>query len=339
MKKLLALVIFAGLCRATTGQVTAADAARLTKETAPVITSIRLEGTNVVVVASVPADITKVTLEGCRRLGGEAWTPKAVGRLDGAGGELTFRLAVSPELDLRRLRADAREALPDFFYRGPSSFDGQPVSSAGSGPAVLGGVNATAWGGTVVTLNGNSSPSGTDPQPAQPRAVTESDIWEINGDTLYFFNQYRGLQVIDISQPDAPVVRGTLPVAAAGEQMYLLDDTHVVLLARDGCNWGTDTESQALVAEGKQGNPANVAMLPVKGTLAESRLVGTALYVASSAYRKQVSTNTPDGGQWERGTQISSFDLGQPNQPAARSAEWVAGNGGVVMATDRFLFV
>ena len=39
----------------------------------------------------------------------------------------------------------------------------------------------------------------------QARAVTESDIWEISGDTLYFFNQYRGLQVIDVSEPDAPV--------------------------------------------------------------------------------------------------------------------------------------
>src|SRR6266516_457982 len=109
--------------------------------------------------------------------------------------------------------------------------------------------------------------------------------------------------------------------------MYLLDDTHVVLLARDGCNWGTDAESQALVVEVKQGKPANAASLPVKGTIEESRLVGTALYVASSTYRKLVSTNTADGGPWERGTQISSFDLSQPNQPTARSTEWVSGNG------------
>src|SRR5437867_3005901 len=351
MKKWCLLAVLAGLGWATTGWVEAADAARLTTETVPVITSIRLEGTNVVVVASVPADITRVTLEGCRRLGGEAWTPKAVGRLYGAGGQLTFRLAISPDLELLRVRADAREALPDFFYRGPSSFEGQPVSSAGSGPSVAGGMSGTAWSGSVmalnttsapggfVTLNGNISPSGADAQLTQLRAVTESDIWEINGDTLYFFNQYRGLQVIDISQPDAPVVRGTLPVAAAGEQMYLLDDTHVVLLARDGCNWGTDAESQALVVEVKQGKPTNAASLPVKGTIEESRLVGTALYVASSTYRKLVSTNTADGGPWERGTQISSFDLSQPNQPAARSTEWVSGNGGVVMATDRFLFV
>src|SRR5437667_3602830 len=169
MKKLLALVIFAGLCRATTGQVTAADAARLTKETAPVITSIRLEGTNVVVVASVPAGITKVTLESCRRLGGEAWTPKALGRLDGTGGELTFRLALSPDLALLRVRADTQEALPDFFYRGPSSFDGQPVSSAGGGPTFPLSAS-TAADGTVLAFN--RLPSGAGSQTRQPRSLT-----------------------------------------------------------------------------------------------------------------------------------------------------------------------
>src|SRR5213593_1734458 len=219
MRKLFLRVIFAGLCWAATGWVQAADTSQLAMETGPVITWIRREGTNLVVAANVPAGVTKVTLESCRRLGGEAWTPKAVGRLDGAGGELTFRLALSADLALLRVRADAREALPDFFYRGPSSFDGRPVSSAGGGPAVPGGVNSTAWGGSVVALNGNLSPSGTEAQLARARAVTESDIWEISGDTLYFFNQYRGLQVIDIGRPDSPVVLGTLPVAAAGEQM------------------------------------------------------------------------------------------------------------------------
>src|SRR5438105_5303360 len=55
----------------------------------PVITAIRLEGTNVVVWAEVPAGITRVTLESCRRLGAEAWTPTAVRRLNGVGGEIT----------------------------------------------------------------------------------------------------------------------------------------------------------------------------------------------------------------------------------------------------------
>src|SRR5712672_3645217 len=100
MKPWCLLAVLAGLGWPTADRVEAADVSRLTTESVPVITSIRLDGTNVVVVASVPANISKVTLEGCRRPGGEAWTPKAVGRLNGAGGEMTFRLAASPDLEL-----------------------------------------------------------------------------------------------------------------------------------------------------------------------------------------------------------------------------------------------
>ena len=35
---------------------------------------------------------------------------------------------------------------------------------------------------------------------------------------------------------------------ASGEQMYMLGDEHVILLARDGCNWwGNNAESQAII--------------------------------------------------------------------------------------------
>jgi len=63
--------------------------------------------------------------------------------------------------------------------------------------------------------------------------------------------------------------------------------------------------------------------------------VGTALYVAANAYRPV----TDKTDYWEWGTQISSFDLAQPESPAAKGTLWYAGYGNVIMATDRFLFV
>jgi len=62
------------------------------------------------------------------------------------------------------------------------------------------------------------------------------------------------LQVIDISNPDLATVRGTLALPAAGEQMYLADSNHVVLLARNGCVFGTD-ESQVIVVSVSNGLP------------------------------------------------------------------------------------
>ena len=67
--------------------------------------------------------------------------------------------------------------------------------------------------------------------------MSESDIWKIDGDRLYFFNSVRGLQVFDISQPDQPSCSETLRVPGAGEEMYLLDSSHVVLLKNEKSWW------------------------------------------------------------------------------------------------------
>src|SRR5690349_19287922 len=72
--------------------------------TQPNISSIRLEKTEVIVTAQVPAGIKKVTLEGRSRVGAGTWIPRAVARLDGNGGEFTFRLKLSAQLELLRVR-------------------------------------------------------------------------------------------------------------------------------------------------------------------------------------------------------------------------------------------
>src|SRR5438046_7347048 len=101
----------------------------------PLITAIRLEGTNVVVTAQVPDGIKRVTLECRSRLGAGSWQPRALTRLDGTGGEITFRIPKAAGLEVLRVRADDQEALPASFYSGTNSFAGQPVS-----PGSLGGV-------------------------------------------------------------------------------------------------------------------------------------------------------------------------------------------------------
>ena len=193
---------------------------------------------------------SSITLEGSGQPAGWPWTPRAVARVNYQAGEVTFRLAQEPGIELLRLRADPQESLPEFFYHGPSWFAGQPASDGDLLPAGMRNDMVTAPAGDSMVFGTADLGGGT-----AIRAVAESDIWKIDRDTLYFFNQYRGLQVIDVSQQDTPVILGTLPLSAAGEQMYLLDDTHVVLLARDGCNWSDASASQAMVVEIKLGRP------------------------------------------------------------------------------------
>jgi len=65
--------------------------------------------------------------------------------------------------------------------------------------------------------------------------------------------------------------------------MYLLDSQHVVLLARNSC--GGDSQHQVMVVDVSGSAPQTVAVVPVQGWVQESRLVGSALYVASEDYR------------------------------------------------------
>ena len=329
----LALLIAAALNAAIGGTAGAASAPASAAATlnGPTISSIRLEGTNVAVTAQIPAGVNVVTLEGRTRLGAGGWIPRAVLHLDGTGGEVTFHAARSGNLEVLRVRAEATATLPASFYQGTKTFAGPAGASGAVGPPVY----ASAAGDSTRTV----APAPTDAN----RTVVESDIWKIANDTLYFFNQYRGLQIIDVTSPDKPVVRGTLELPAAGEQMYLLDNNYVVLLARDGCGWDANgPASMAMIVKVVGGVPSIAATLPIAGNIQESRLVGTALYVAAEVYRKSFLPTKPDGTTsetWEYGSTISAFDLADPSQPVARESLWSPGYGNVITATDRFLFV
>ena len=284
--------------------------------TRPSITAVRQERTNLLITASVPAGIRRVVLESRERFNSAAWEPRAVTRLEGQGGLVNFRLPCSRTFEALRVRAEATDPLPGSFYTGETNF-----LSEGTSPSVY--TDFRAGTGTM----------GTPPETT--REVVESDIWKLREQTLYFFNQYRGLQVIDLSTPGLPVLRGTLDLPASGEQMYLLGDNHLVLLAGDPCS-SSGTESQVVVVEEANGTPSIVARLPVAGYVMESRIVGHSLYVASQTMRPMTGTSSTS---WEWGTLVSSFDLENPKVPVARGTLWYSGYGNVVSANETFLFV
>ena len=98
----------------------------------PAIAAIRVESTNVVVEANIPAGLRKITLECRTHLGRGAWEPRAVARIDGTGGLLTFRLPRRGEFEAMRVRADERDPLPASFYTGTNAFTGD-TSGGGAG--------------------------------------------------------------------------------------------------------------------------------------------------------------------------------------------------------------
>lgn len=331
------------LLLATAGGFAALMLALSARADFPVIESIRVEPTNIIVTASVPPGFTRILLESRGNFNAGTWTPVAVQRIGAQGGDITFQLPRTSEFGFLRVRADETEPLPASFYTGPTTFDPQPLSSR---PAPVFWPIYTSFILFDARLQIFPASQSFDfaamgaaaaAAPVEPRAVVESDIWRLDGDTLYFFNQNRGLQIIDVTNPDIAALRGTLSLPAVGEQMYLLPTNHVVLLTRSSCDnsYIIPDNSQVLIVAVSNSQPAIAATLPVSGTITESRLVGTALYVATQTSRPVPGSG---GNTWEGGMQIVSFDLAVPDAPVLRSTQWYSGYGIAVHATDTYFF-
>ena len=93
------------------------------------------------------------------------------------------------------------------------------------------GLEAVSMDTTATTPEASEDTQEDNDAATNPQAV-ESDIWKIEGNTLYFFNQNRGLQIYDLTTPWKPERLAYLRMPALGEQMYVLDDQRVVLLLR-----------------------------------------------------------------------------------------------------------
>jgi hypothetical protein len=320
----------------------------------PRISEIRFEGGDLLVVADVPEGVVRIVLEGCQSTGARAWVPRAVHRVSRAG-RAVFRVshAAAERMEMFRVRADDQDPLPARFYSGPTEFRGSLQSEMGGAmtPYTLLG-DPLAWNVAAVDGPGDGvlrleqfaaapPPEASGVLAAAPREVVESDLWRVRGDTLYFFNSLRGLQKIDLSDPEAPVLQATFPIPASGEDMYVIDDHHVVLLARaQACDPAglSSTDSAVIVIDAGGSILREVARVPLSGQLVESRFVGTALYLATQTWQPK-SDRPEDAGVWTAGTVITGIDLASPANPVAQPELWLPGSGNVVTATDRYLFV
>lgn len=299
------------------------------------ILSIHYENGRLVVIGEVPPGFKKVTLESKLRVERRSWEPRAVKRIEPVGGEVEFQIPYNESLELLRLRVDTTDSLPSTFFTGTTTFN-SATASPGSTSGSTGGTTGTGSGGTTsgaVNFDNLNNSTGGALLPVLSRTVKESDIWKVQGDRLYFFNQSRGLQVIDISSPAEPELRGTLSLPASGEQMYILDNEYVVLLARlSGCY---DAKGRVLLVNAAPASPVLQKEFVLNGSIVESRLVGQILYLVSKEYRPLAT----DTNQWEAKTLLRSFDLRNPEQVPAPQELWIETDINVVAATDRYILL
>ena len=334
-----------------------------TPPTEPTLISVRGR----IVRIAVPAGFDRVTLQQyvvprtpVRTRMADRWRTLSTKYPRGAATVITLRIPTLLPKRFLRVFGNRIEPLPGSLLTGITSFLPDPIDADTT--LTTNGLNKD--GVSVAGTTGNlSSGNGTD---ATARTVTESDIWKVQGNRLYFFNELRGLQAFDLSNPAVPALLGTLRLPGSGEEMYLLGGTHAVLLKRAAVTFtlnyfggisvlaandastanlsanrvavtpkATGGESgEIIVADVRAGAPVLVARVPYEGTLAESRMVGSVLYLATNVNREATDTKAS-----EYGIQITSFDLADPAAPVKRDSIFLGGWANAVTATDRFFLV
>lgn len=283
---------------------------------------------------TVPAATTQATLEAYDAKA-KRWESVLTSALSGSSRAVAVSFNIPSSSKGKRLRVlasipiklDARGKFPAKFFKGAKTFAGSAEET--SSPAY--GV------GDIAIAYSASSKVATKDASTQAISVEESDIWKIEGNTIYLFNQLRGLQVIDATNPSDPVLAGHLRLPARGEDMYVGQTAtgrkRALLLMRsdDASSWWSQNSVLASV-DLTGADPAVSAVLPLEGSVVDSRLIGTKLVVATQRYYDANSSYAPV-------IRITSIDVSGDEALTELSHLEIGGWSAVVSATPSHVVV
>lgn len=163
-----------------------------------------------------------------------------------------------------------------------------------------------------------AAPGEPEAQPDPTREIVEADVFKLEGDRLYVLNRYRGLVIIDVSDPDRMRIQGRLPFQAVPVEMYVRDGRAYVVNSDWFQYWQYDTDadphgfhgSEVMIVDVEDPeHPALLGHLPVEGEVTDTRMVGDVLYTVSKRRPDYWRYNTAD---WEDRTWIVSLNVADP---------------------------
>lgn len=277
-------------------------------------------GDSSVSVAQTPAG-KKVALEAFDS-GWKTWKRVALAEASKPGGGV--RINVPKEnrgSELRVVAVDPANPstvstkFPDLFRKGKTSFEGREINNA-------------RFSASSTMLAANPAAI-SDVKTTDANTVEEADIWRVLGKRLYFFNQLRGLQVIDTTNPAAPEIVSSLRMPAVGEDMYVLSANKVLLVRRDySGNWKT----YAVLIDCSEPTATIVNKVEIPGWYADSRMVNGRLVIATQSWNYSTFDQTgvlsvvDDVATAPRVTESRQFESGLSTMGAGPDYLWVAGS-------------
>lgn len=178
------------------------------------------------------------------------------------------------------------------------------------------------------------------------RSVEEADILVQDGNNLFILNAYRGLLIMDVSNPDKPRVRGRVPLAGYPVEMYVREGRAYIVISNYFYYMQTDVEDSistfngSLIAVADVSNPDNPSLLSkidLEGYVSQTRAVGDVIYAVSTRY----SYYSCDGTSTDTTDQINviSIDISNPASPSVIDTLTWPGSWAQVHATPRSFYI
>ena len=269
-----------------------------------------------------PLNAKKVRLE-IKNPKTDDWEIQNTGHLpDLVNGKLYFQVPHDTDRSSIRLQWTDSRAFPFSFYQGRSTFEPKKGN--------LDSANLTR----LATVEDSTADPSTEDGADQ---VEESDLWRIVGDRLFFFNQFRGLQIVDLSFPAEPRIIAQYRLPASGEEMYISQSgNYAYLITRKPHQpWPYHSQIKILKIDGEEITEANT--IELSGTYRDSRLINDNMYVVSEKWENdKIKTS---GWSFSYSTRIESFNLNNPEDPIKLNEQIIAGAPQIISATNSNLIV
>lgn len=179
---------------------------------------------------------------------------------------------------------------------------------------------------------------------AAERQVEEADIVRKDGNSLYILNPYRGLLVVDITDPDNPVIGGRAPVFGNPVEMYVRSGVAYIVVSDYFSYWRMEDDSaggfhgsQILVFDvHNPAAPIQLGDFRLEGFVSDTRIVGDVLYAVSNRYAWYSYFGSSD---YESMTFVASINLADPRAPYEVDRVEFAGTSANVHPTSKLLYV
>ncbi len=187
-------------------------------------------------------------------------------------------------------------------------------------------------------MDGESKAAATPPTapPAERPKLEESDIYRLDGAALYVQNAQTGLNILDVSTPSKPQLRGrTAATAGSAGELYVREDQAIVLLKQVStlCRKPTSCPADswlpgmevAIVDASDKTQPQLSERYCIPGEYVASRLVGSILYLITS-----------DGSTASRAL---SLDLSDPRDARVVQVMELPDAGKEILVTSSAIFI